>query len=72
MKLYYFASDSSRFGEYCLITIYPTNIAHDFIELILLPRGGGIIDSAKNHKRKRRKRQSVTAKREKSQTQKFV
>jgi len=28
--------------------------------------------SAKNHKRQRRKRQSVTAKREKSQTPKFV
>jgi len=32
----------------------------------------GPFDSAKNHKRQRRKRQSVTAKREKSQTQKFV
>jgi len=29
---------------------------------------GGAFDSAKNHKRQRRKRQSVTAKREKSQT----
>ena len=29
-------------------------------------------DSAKNHKRQRRKRQSVTAKREKSLTPKFV
>ena len=29
-------------------------------------------DSAKNHKRQRRKRQSVTAKREKSQTPKSV
>jgi len=29
-------------------------------------------DSAKKHKRQRRKRQSVTAKREKSQTPKFV
>jgi len=29
-------------------------------------------DSAKNHKRQRRKRQSVTAKFEKSQTPKFV
>ena len=35
-------------------------------------RGGGAFISAKNHKRQRRKRQSVTAKREKSQTQKFV
>jgi len=33
---------------------------------------GGAFDSDKNHKRKRRKRQSVTAKREKSQTPKFV
>jgi len=34
--------------------------------------GGEAFDSAKNHKRQRRKRQSVTAKREKSQTPKFV
>ena len=32
----------------------------------------GAFDSAKKHKRQRRKRQSVTAKREKSQTPKFV
>jgi len=32
----------------------------------------GAFDSAKNHKGQRRKRQSVTAKREKSQTPKFV
>jgi len=32
----------------------------------------GSFNSAKNHKRQRRKRQSVTAKREKSQTPKFV
>ena len=32
----------------------------------------GAFDRAKNHKRQRRKRQSVTAKREKSQTPKFV
>jgi len=32
----------------------------------------GAFDGAKNHKRQRRKRQSVTAKREKSQTPKFV
>jgi len=32
----------------------------------------GAFDSAKNHKRQRRKRQSVTAKWEKSQTPKFV
>jgi len=33
---------------------------------------GGHFDSANNNKRQRRKRQPVTAKREKSQTQKFV
>jgi len=33
---------------------------------------GGAFDSAKKHKRQRRKRQSVTTKREKWQTQKFV
>jgi len=32
----------------------------------------GAFGSAKNHKRQRRKRQSVTAKRGKSQTPKFV
>jgi len=32
----------------------------------------GAFDSAINHKRQRRKRQSVTAKREKSQTSKFA
>jgi len=32
------------------------------------PSRGGAFDSAKNHKRQRRKRQSVTAKREKSQS----
>jgi len=32
----------------------------------------GAFDSAKNHKRQHRKRQSLTAKREKSQTPKFV
>jgi len=37
-----------------------------------LSAGGEAFDSAKNHKRQRRKRQSVTAKREKSQTPKFV
>jgi len=35
-------------------------------------RKRGAFDSAKNLKRQRRKRQSVTAKREKSQTPKFV
>jgi len=32
----------------------------------------GAFDSAKSHKRQRRKRQSVTAKRKNSQTPKFV
>ena len=35
-------------------------------------RGGGAFDRAKNHKRQRRKRQSETAQREKSQTPKIV
>jgi len=39
---------------------------------ILAKIGGGAFDSAKNHKRQRRKSQSVTAKREKPQTTKFV
>jgi len=37
-----------------------------------LHKSRGAFDSAKNHKRQRRKRQSVTAKSEKSQTPKFV
>jgi len=41
-----------------------------FVYIFSLERGA--FDSAKNHKRQRRKRQSVTAKREKSQTPKFV
>ena len=40
--------------------------------LLLLSPTRGAFDSAKSHKRQRRKRQSVTAKREKSQTPKFV
>jgi len=40
--------------------------------LIIFKKKRGAFDSAKNHKRQRRKRQSVTAKREKSQTPKFV
>jgi len=40
--------------------------------VLLILSGGGAFDSAKNHKRQRRKRQSITAKREKSQTPKFV
>ena len=39
--------------------------------VLSLPKRGAF-DSAKNHKRQRRKRQFVTAKREKSQTPKFV
>jgi len=37
-----------------------------------IPFGRGAFDSAKNHERQRRNRQSVTAKREKSQRPKFV
>jgi len=43
-----------------------------FNEMIACALKRGAFDSAKNHKRQRRKRQSVTAKREKSQTPKFV
>ena len=35
-------------------------------------KGGVAVISAKNHKHQRRKRQSVTVKREKSQTPKFL
>jgi len=40
--------------------------------IFLVEKMGGAFDSAKNHKRQRRKRQSVTTKREKLQTPKFV
>jgi len=43
-----------------------------YFEHMLLNIFKGAFDSAKNHKRQRRKRQSVTAKREKSQTPKFL
>jgi len=42
------------------------------METVTNLRCRGAFDSAKNHKHQRRKRQSVTAKREKSQTPKFV
>jgi len=54
---------------------------HEWLELRLVGghalywvviSGGGAFDSAENHKRQRRKRQFVTAKREMSQTPKFV
>ena len=44
----------------------------DLKDQILYSLCWGSFDSAKIHKRQRRKRQSVTAKREKSQTPKFV
>ena len=49
-------------------------ISGNILELLLLGtyNSRGAFDSAKNHKRQRRKRQSETAKREKSQTPKFV
>ena len=43
-----------------------------FFNLVSETKIWGAFDSAKNHKRQRRKRQSVTAKREKSQTPKVV
>jgi len=44
----------------------------DILKYVFLLFNGGAFDSAKNLKRQRRKRQSVTAKGEKSQTPKFV
>jgi len=41
------------------------------VELATGSRNGVVVISAKKHKRQRRKRQSVNAKREKSQTPKF-
>jgi len=43
-----------------------------FVSLGTCRASGGAFDSAKNHKRQRRKRQSVTAKQKNSQTPKFV
>jgi len=50
---------------------FATSVPPSF-NLPLLFMIGGVFDSVKKHKRQRRKRQSVTAKREKSQTPKFV
>jgi len=54
--------------------IFQSRIMFSHINEKLSPRPfeWRVFDSAKNHKRQRRKRQSVTAKREKSQTPKFV
>jgi len=49
-----------------------SNVAVYFIPKTIWKSKRGAFDSAKNHKHQRRKRQSVTAKREKSQTPKFV
>jgi len=56
---------------------YPTNMGTKFffeeVYVIQVVKDNGVaVMSAKNHKRQPRKRQSVTAKREKSQTPKFV
>jgi len=53
------------------IDLIKNNREHN-IWLVKRANDRGAFDSAKNHKRQRRKRQSVTAKREKSQTPKFV
>ena len=53
-------------------TIRNTRAAGPLTRTISIADDRGAFDSAKNHKRQRRKRQSVTAKREKSQTSKFV
>jgi len=60
-----------------LILIFEINLDNMFMSCMLEKLNPtfsewGAFDSAKNHKRQRRKRQSVTAKREKSQTPKFV
>jgi len=47
-------------------------VVSSFQKIVGLAHNWRAFDSAKNHKRQRRKRQSVTAKREKSQTPKFV
>jgi len=54
------------------IYLYGPRIRYTKIEIQSKYFEWGAFDSAKNHKRQRRKRQSVTAKREKSQTPKLV
>jgi len=54
--------------RYGVNLVFSSNVVPEFC----CSTQGGAFDSAKNHKRQRRKRQSVTAKREKSQTPKFV
>ena len=61
--------------SYIPITVFPRFIVislENSLRDILNDTAGEAFDSAKIHKRLRRKRQSVTAKREKSQTPKFV
>jgi len=57
---------------YCSCFVRPFSADASSICPVLTVGTKGAFDSAKNHKRQRRKRQSVTAKREKSQTPKFV
>jgi len=54
------------------LTVHKPNPAYFLRQPLKSAIRRGAFDSAKNHKRQRRKRQSVTAKREKSQTPKFV
>ena len=53
------------------LSIYPTEHLKCIQEFLRALKWVAVI-SAKNHKRQRRKRQSVTAKREKSQTPKVL
>jgi len=54
------------------ISAFTGKIILDYVDFGLKTIVRGAFDSAKNHKRQRRKHQSVTAKREKSQTPSFV
>jgi len=67
------AEDDLKSASYCSKEKSATSAwVFNLTELRPRLKSRGAFDSAKNHKRQRRKRQSVTAKREKSKTPKFV
>jgi len=72
LKFFIYSFQRSRDGAlyFNLYTTFPNEICKNLCEKNTCKRVA--FDSAKNHKRQRRKRQSVTAKQEKSQTPKFV